>query len=285
MKSIYILVTICLLMSGLLPSSVKAVDPYYIEGIVRKADNNQTVPYTDVYLTNERTEEQRGTTTDANGSYQFNLDDFQDGWISGDYWELAVAAPSGYSSYGLHILTDITLFPFYTWHVDSTVWPENPNPPWSDYVLDSFVASRQDTVTFKWLVDWGDNIYPSQSGGTIWLKFGYYCYDDSYTDLPNQNDVFDISITCTFAIWDQNNNNNTIAWDSDTMDYTTYYGNTECRVDPILTISLQHDYDMHQLTLRGQIDLSIVDHFNTNYHYSSYEWSTTTSISDVRYDW
>jgi hypothetical protein len=271
-------------MSGLLPSTVKAVDPYYIAGTVIKEDTNQTVPNTNVYFYNIRTQEERGTTTDSGGSFVFDLANFQSGWIAGDYIEVRANAPSGYHGYKMAIMTDYTTYQYHTWNVHPTMWPVTPNPPWSNYAVDMHVACRQSTNIFSWYIANGQTIQPAQSGGTIWVKFGYTYYEDGATGFPDNINPYDIKITVSATIKDNSDGDKILGTSTQYMQYTSYYGAGESQKDPIITLSLQHDVDLHLLTITGCVSLEIWDH-NTQAHKINYEWMRAESRTQVKYDW
>jgi hypothetical protein len=81
MKTVQTIFVMCILIGVLQVTPVKASSCITeIYGYVYDSDTSAPIPYVELVFTNLETAETRYSQTDLNGYYQFDLDDFTNGW-------------------------------------------------------------------------------------------------------------------------------------------------------------------------------------------------------------
>jgi hypothetical protein len=289
MRRVLLSVGLCLLMSGIFNMNVVADDPtHHIVGIVSDEGTGNPAPYTYVSFENYRTHEVKYVETDENGYYDFNVDSFNDGWLTEDWILIQPAASASYTSYRPMILTEEGTFSWTKW-VDVTRYDTDDtyvSIPFSMSVDSRRQIANNGNIIEK-LSDYEEvDVLPSTYSGNVKIWAGYSCFDNAQGLDPNMN-YYDIDIDVQLKVyvsigylqWSQ------IGHDIEpTMSYRTRNGADPIQRDPAACVEIDKaTYDGDLLWLWSRLDFNMWDSNSPPNLVAS--WYAESDIYNVRYDW
>lgn len=291
-KILYCAMAIGLMMGGLVPCPAAAEDEYYIVGTITEDGSNDPIPNNEISITNLRTNETEYVVSNSTGWYEFALDDFDFGWLSGDKIMLLPGyIDASHEGYPVRFVLD-SQYPAFTWTVHlivSTVdSPIPPDPPIGYSIGNMYVINREssnDDIVCNVPNGWHCDI-PSNDYEYVRLLAGYFMYDDGYSDFPQPQPEGGYDYTVTYCFWFElfkTSDNQMIGnASSNSKNYDTYEGDDTHQLDPLFTINLQDSYDEVSLWARMQIWVQL---YNKDTQTTEYSDFYSKSITGIRFDW
>jgi hypothetical protein len=275
MRKILASVALCVLFAGMVPLNVVGDDSFDITGTLTCDDTGDPLANIEISFTNLRTQEIEYATTNSTGVYQFNLSEFNDNWMDGDY--IAIHPAPAVQRHGYicsvilnaleqHIHCDLTeslLAGELAMFIGVSNRQSNTNNIMTniddDQHIDFYVSHAQDL-----------HVYTSCS-----------YYDDALTNLPDHSATYNVSIYYYIKVtvngWAYYPEN------SLQMYYDTVYNGNEVQRDPLIEVSLDYNnYNLQPFNIWGSIHL-IVKNMNTQPEVEN--WYQQVIITGVKYDW